>query len=204
MNQRRSSRAILVTTWLVSIVLCAYPVLIHPTSAKPEGTTRTYYVATDEVQWDYAPSGRDEAMGMEFDEIGKAFTESGPHRIGHVYKKAIYREYTDATFSTLKKRGPEEQYLGLLGPVLRGAVGDTIKVVFKNNASHPLWFIKTKRRRVFDAGGASLEGSALHGVVFDRYARPQKRAGEARLPGSGRESPSDPDSEGVRFGAGNC
>jgi hypothetical protein len=67
-----------------------------------------------------------------------------------------------------------------------------------------VWFIKTKRRRVFDAGGASLEGSALHGVVFDRYARPQKRAGEARLPGSGRESPSDPDSEGVRFGAGNC
>ena len=50
----------------------------------------------------------------------------------------------------------------------------------------------------------SLEGSALHGVVFDRYARPQKRAGEARLPGSGRESPSDPDSEGVRFGAGDC
>ena len=63
---------------------------------------------------------------------------------------------------------------------------------------------KLNRRRVFDAGGASLEGSALHGVVFDRSARPQKRAGEARLPGSGRESPSDPDSEGVRFGAGNC
>jgi manganese oxidase len=59
-------------------------------------------------------------MGMDFDDVGRAFTESGPHRIG----------------STLKKRGPEEQYLGLLGPVLRGAVGDTIKVVFKNNASH--------------------------------------------------------------------
>jgi FtsP/CotA-like multicopper oxidase with cupredoxin domain len=59
-------------------------------------------------------------------------------RIGlAVYTKAIYREYTDATFSTLKKRGPDEQYLGLLGPVLRGAVGDTIKVIFKNNASHP-------------------------------------------------------------------
>ena len=40
-----------------------------------------------------------------------------------------------------------------------------------------LWFIKTKRRRVFDAGGASLEGSALHGVVFDRYARPQPPSG---------------------------
>jgi hypothetical protein len=63
---------------------------------------------------------------------------------------------------------------------------------------------KLNAARVFDAGGASLEGSALHGVVFDRSGRPQKRAGEARLPGSGRESPSDPDSEGVRFGAGNC
>jgi radical SAM protein with 4Fe4S-binding SPASM domain len=60
------------------------------------------------------------------------------------------------------------------------------------SATERLWFIKTKRRRVFDAGGASLEGSALHGAVFDRSARPQKRAGEARLPGSGRESPSDP------------
>jgi hypothetical protein len=33
-----------------------------------------------------------------------------------------------------------------------------------------LWLIKTKRRRVFDAGGASL--GALHSVVFDRYERP--------------------------------
>jgi hypothetical protein len=74
---------------------------------------------------------------MPFDEMAKLYTESGPHRIGHVYKKAIYREYTDATFSALKVRPPEQQYLGLLGPVLRGEVGDTIHVVFKNNASHP-------------------------------------------------------------------
>jgi hephaestin len=101
------------------------------------GKTRTYYVAAVEMNWDYAPSGRDEAMGMPFDEIAKLYTESGPHRIGRVYKKAIYREYTDAMFSTLKMRPPDEQYLGVLGPVLRGEVGDTIKVVFKNNASRP-------------------------------------------------------------------
>jgi FtsP/CotA-like multicopper oxidase with cupredoxin domain len=53
-----------------------------------------------------------------------------------VYKKALYREYTDATFSTLNVRPAEQQYLGLLGPVLHGEVGDTIRVVFKNNASH--------------------------------------------------------------------
>ena len=58
-----------------------------------------------------------------------------------------------------------------------------------------LWFIKTKRGRVFDAGGASLEGSALHGVVFDRYQRPDT-SGRARLPRSRRESPSDPEQRG--------
>jgi hypothetical protein len=57
------------------------------------GKTRTYYVAADEVNWDYAPSDRDEAMGMPFDELQKGYTESGPHRIGRVYKKAMYREY---------------------------------------------------------------------------------------------------------------
>lgn len=132
---------ILLTAGLAGLVLCAtVPSDAAPTA--PAGAltgtkTRAYYVAADEVQWDYAPSGRDEAMGMEFDPIGKAITTSGPHRIGRVYKKAVYREYTDTTFSTRKQRAPEDQYLGILGPILRGAVGDTIKIVFKNNATHP-------------------------------------------------------------------
>ena len=106
-------------------------------SAERAGKTRTYYVAADEVNWDFAPSGRNEAMGHPFDELEKGYAEPGPHRIGRVYKKAIYREYTDDSFSTLKVRAADEQYLGLLGPILRGEVGDTIKVVFKNKASHP-------------------------------------------------------------------
>lgn len=106
-------------------------------TTSPHGKTRTYYVAADEVNWNYTPAGRDEAMGMPFDEIEKLYTEPAAHRIGSVYKKALYREYTDGSFSTLKVRPPEEQYLGLLGPVLRGEVGDTIKVAFKNNATKP-------------------------------------------------------------------
>jgi manganese oxidase len=101
------------------------------------GRVRTYYVAADEVNWDYAPSGIDQMMGKPFEGMAKFFMERGPHRIGHVYKKAIYREYTDGTFTTLKPRAPEEQYLGILGPILRAEVGDTIKVVFKNNGTHP-------------------------------------------------------------------
>ncbi len=72
-------------------------------------------------------------MGCDFDDLQKAYTEPGPHRIGRVYKKAIYREYTDSSFSKLKERAPDDKYLGLLGPVLRGEVGDTIEVIFKNH-----------------------------------------------------------------------
>jgi FtsP/CotA-like multicopper oxidase with cupredoxin domain len=120
-------------------LLCALLVLqtVHAAPPAHAGKMRTYYVAADEAQWDYAPSGRDEAMGMPFDIIAKGFAESGPHQIGRVNKKAIYREYTDATFSTLKARAPEDQYLGIMGPIIRGEVGDIIKIVFRNNATHP-------------------------------------------------------------------
>jgi hephaestin len=126
---------------LATATLCALPAHLHATPANPApahaGKTRTYYVAADEVQWDYAPSGRDEAMGMPFDDIAKGFVETSAHHIGRVYKKAVYHEYTDATFTAIKPRAPEDQYLGILGPILHAEVGDTIKVVFKNNATHP-------------------------------------------------------------------
>ena len=93
----------------------------------------TYYVAADVVAWDYAPTGRNEGMGREFNEDENVFVERGVHRIGSTYYKALYREYTDATFTTLKPRSAEWEHLGTLGPVLRAAVGDTIEVVFRNN-----------------------------------------------------------------------
>ena len=98
---------------------------------------RTYYVAADEVEWDYAPSGVNKMMGMKFDGYAKTFVERGAHRIGTIYRKAVYREYTDETFTKLNSRPPECEHLGMLGPVLRAEVGDTIKVYFRNNASHP-------------------------------------------------------------------
>lgn len=98
---------------------------------------RTYYVAAEEVDWDYAPSGQNEAMGRPFDDFEKNYMQSGPHKIGRVYRKAVYREYADARFTNLKPRSPDDQYLGILGPTLRGEVGDTIKVFFKNKASRP-------------------------------------------------------------------
>lgn len=66
----------------------------------------------------------------------RPYTTNGPKRIGHKYKKAMFREFTDATFTTKKERKSEyEKHLGLMGPVIKAEVGDTVEVVFKNMAS---------------------------------------------------------------------
>ncbi len=99
--------------------------------------TRIYYIAADEVDWDYAPSGRDLITGAPFRGISAHYMEPAPGRVGRVWHKAIYREYTDSTFQTIKPRPPEWEHLGMLGPLIRAGVGDTIRVVFRNNASFP-------------------------------------------------------------------
>jgi FtsP/CotA-like multicopper oxidase with cupredoxin domain len=101
------------------------------------GVTRTYYIAADEVEWDYAPSGINKITGKPFEGDALTFVQNGPDRIGHVYRKSVYREYTDATFSRLKVRSAADRHLGVLGPIIRAVVGDTIKVVFKNQTTFP-------------------------------------------------------------------
>ena len=100
------------------------------------GKLRVYYIAADEVEWDYAPSGINKITGKPFEGYPKVFVEQGTNRIGKVYRKAIYREYTDETFTKLKPRAPEWEHAGILGPIIRAEVGDSIRVVFKNNATH--------------------------------------------------------------------
>jgi manganese oxidase len=125
----KSSRAVLA-------VVCLAVTLFATTSfAEAEGKTRTYYVAVDEIEWNYTPTGVDGMTGKPFDHMSMMYVEQGKNRIGKTYRKAVYREYTDATFTTLKKRTAEWEHLGLLGPVLRAEVGDTIQVFFKNNGT---------------------------------------------------------------------
>ena len=101
------------------------------------GVVRTYYIAADEVVWQYADDGTNRMTGEAFREHELMFAEPGPHHIGRVAKKAVYREYTDSTFTTLVERPAEWQHLGILGPLIRAEVGDTIRIVFRNNASFP-------------------------------------------------------------------
>jgi manganese oxidase len=120
-----------------AMLVCCWALFILPAAAQSQAKVHTYYVAADEVEWNYAPHGIDKMMEMKFMGYSKLLTERGEHRIGTTYLKAVYREYTDETFTKLKQREPEWEHLGILGPVLRAEVGDTIKVIFKNNASHP-------------------------------------------------------------------
>jgi FtsP/CotA-like multicopper oxidase with cupredoxin domain len=105
---------------------------VNPSAHEVEkpGVVRTYFIAADEVDWDYTPRGRNLA-GLPH--VETAEDEAGVGAGHRVYHKAIYREYTDATFKTLKIRPQQWEHLGILGPLIRAEVGDSIRVVFKNN-----------------------------------------------------------------------
>ncbi|XP_044077458.1 ferroxidase HEPHL1 [Siniperca chuatsi] len=111
--------------------------LLFLLSSGAEGTRsreRVYYVGIIEDWWDYAPSGKNLLNGedVENDEHASVFLEKGPHRIGSVYKKAMFRQYTDATYRLL---APRPAWLGFLGPILRAEVDDVIVVHMKNFAT---------------------------------------------------------------------
>lgn len=118
------------------LILVTLPWIPSRDRAAVPPRTRTYYIAADEVAWDYVPGGRDEIAGRPY--IDSAFFAKATSRpVSTIYQKVLYREYTDSTFRTLSPRPPEWQHLGFLGPLIRAVVGDTIRVVFRNNAHRP-------------------------------------------------------------------
>ena len=159
------------------------------------GKVRTYYIAADEVVWDYIPGDKDIMTGKPFTGIEKLYTEQDSVRIGKRYLKAIYREYTDSTFTVLKKRPADQAYLGILGPIIRAEVGDVIHVTFRNNASRPysmhphgVFYDKSSEGALYDKDkiANSVDGNAVPpGGTFNYVWEVPKRAG----PG-----PNDPSS----------
>lgn len=134
---RLLARLLLGLTLLPAFVLTSHrPVCAQPVDDETE--TRTYYVAADTVRWDYAPEDKNLFSGEAFGPLENTWVKRGPKRIGQVYKKAIYREYTDESFTELVERPPKWEHLGMLGPLLRAEVGDTIRVVFRNNTDIPV------------------------------------------------------------------
>jgi hypothetical protein len=137
--------------------------------ASPRGVVRTYCIAAEEVDWDYTPRGRNLA-GLQH--VESAEDESGASMRHRVYHKAIYREYIDSTFKILKPRPPEWEHLGILGPLIRAQVGDSIRVVFRNSTHltltmHPHGLEYTK-----DAEGALYNDGTSRTVKADDAVAP--------------------------------
>ena len=164
----------------------------NPLPAPPAPRTRTYYIAADPVTWNYMPTGRDEIGGKPYTDSA-FFAAAHPHPVSTSYKKVLYREYTDSTFRTLKPRPPEWEHLGFLGPVIRAVVGDTIRVVFKNNGSRPysvhphgVFYDKSSEGAPYnDGAGAGRTGNGVPpGATFTYVWPVPARAGPGPMDGS--------------------
>jgi FtsP/CotA-like multicopper oxidase with cupredoxin domain len=152
--------------------------------------TRTYYIAADDVVWDYAPGGNNRITGKPFEGFEAFVMVPSPIALGRVYKKTVFREYTDATFKTLKPREPQWEHLGILGPMIRAEVGDTIKITFKNNASHPhsvhphgVIYDKESEGAQYD-DGTGTKGAIAPGATHTYTWGVPERAGPAHGEGS--------------------
>lgn len=85
--------------------------------------TRVYYIAAEDVDWNYAPLGRDPVLGRPL---------PAPWGTKTVYQKQHYVGYTDGTFT---KRTAVPASYGILGPTIHAVTGDTLKIVLLNKTT---------------------------------------------------------------------
>jgi len=102
------------------------PPMELPSAGRVLPQTRYYYIAAEDVNWNFAPLDSDPVFGRPLPE---------PWGVQTVYAKQHYVQYTDSTFTTTV---PQPAWQGILGPMIRAVVGDTIKVVFHNSTAVPL------------------------------------------------------------------
>lgn len=104
---------------------CAVAALLAGASAT--AAVRYYCIAADEVEWDYVPSFPMNLMsGAPFTDDQRVFVEGdGDTLIGHVYRKAVYRQYASNdggcdcgifVDGAGTRAGTDREYLGMLGP----------------------------------------------------------------------------------------
>lgn len=120
-------------------------------AAAAAATAKRYFVQAEEVAWDYVPQGKDACTGEAFGPDALVFVEQTNATIGSKYTKAVYRQYTDATFT---KQVPALPVMGMLGPLLTTEVGQTLELVFKNKLAFPANIMLDGGLELLPAGGA--------------------------------------------------
>uniref|UniRef100_A0A3B3X5G3 ferroxidase n=1 Tax=Poecilia mexicana TaxID=48701 RepID=A0A3B3X5G3_9TELE len=121
---------------------------------------KTYFIAAEEVEWDYAGYGHRRQDKSQQNMLETKFT------------KVVFRGYLDASFSAPDLRGEMDEHLGILGPVIKAEVGQSIMIVFKNNANrpyslHPNGVFYTKQ---FE--GLSYEDGSKYWYKYDNEVQP--------------------------------
>ncbi|MCI4378417.1 hypothetical protein PGIGA_G00215670 [Pangasianodon gigas] len=87
--------------------------------------SRVYFITAEEVNWDYGGYGQRRE--------DKASVKERPM----LFKKVLFRSYLDSSFTTPDTRGEVDEHLGIMGPVIKAEVDETIYIVFRNLASRP-------------------------------------------------------------------
>jgi manganese oxidase len=187
---RRSSQGLVLAALLL---LTATTVSLGQSPGTSTPRLHTYYIAADEVTWDYTPRGRN-LTGVPHVEGSEEESTASVSRSHRSYLKAIFREYTDASFRTLKPRPPEWEHMGILGPLIRAEVGDMIEVFFKNNTKltcsmhpHGVSYAKDSEGAMYNdgtQGAAKKDDMVPPGGSFTYHWSVPERAGPAHGDGS--------------------
>lgn len=177
----------------LTLLVLASPSLATAQGSAPRARTRTWFIAADEVTWDYVPGGRDEIAGKPYVDTA-FFAAAKPRAVSTKYKKVLYREYPDSGFHEPKVRPPEWAHLGFLGPVIHAVVGDTIRVVFRNNGHrafsmhpHGVFYEKSSEGVPYNDGTSArdkMDDSVPPGSTYTYVWAVPARAGPGPMDGS--------------------
>lgn len=133
-----------------SVVLFLHLLSLAALALCSSARVRVYYLGIDHENWDFYPvhaANRslnagpfgDYCTARPFASDQLLFvgdgTSLGSFTPTSVYPKLRFREYTNNKFTKRKTRRKEERHLGLLGPVLRATVGETIRVYVRGVVS---------------------------------------------------------------------
>ncbi|KAK1903336.1 Coagulation factor V [Dissostichus eleginoides] len=121
---------------------------------------RTYFIAAEEVAWDYGGYGQRRQDKSEQNSRETKFT------------KVVFRGYMDSSFSTPDIRGEIDEHLGILGPVIKTEVGQSIMVVFMNKASRPYSLHPNGVTYTKHTEGLSYEDGSEYWYKYDNEVQP--------------------------------
>ncbi|KAK9320601.1 Cupredoxin [Lipomyces orientalis] len=133
------------------------------------GNTRRYYMAAEIDTWDYAPTGYDNWLGVPMNESFRAQVKGyipSNTTIGTKYDKALFKGYTDATFTEYSEQPPSA---GFQGPILRAEVNDMIEILLINKMpdfyvslhSMGLFYLKSSEGSLYPDGGPIPKGNVI-------------------------------------------